>query len=847
MNTPRMQIEPASKCTPPVSTSAADEVRARVAKALLRKLSENCERYCVLAGYDDLPESFDTDIDFMVPAADFERIPEFVDEIGTEVGAKLFQVIPHEVSARALFLAAETGPTVTLLQLDSCSDYRHFGKLWLRADEVLEARRWHPRGFWIPAARHEFIYYLIKRVNKRDFRNIHGVRISRLYGEDPVGCSATLRRFWSEQSTAELAEMAAAGSWDSLARSLLRYRSELRRRSTEGLASKIKSRVQRVEHAWKRGTQPTGGWIAFIGPDGCGKSSIIDAISRELAPAFQRVVRYHLRPKALPARTASDAPVTDPHGRPSRGALASAMKLLYLFADYWIGYPRKVWTATVRTKLVLFDRYFYDIVVDPKRVRYGGPRWLLRLLARIVPRPGMVMLLDAPPHVLWSRKQEVSYEEVVRQRQQFACIASATARTIVIDAAQPISEVVIQARSAVIDHLSRRTRNRLGLGADPNCADLGSIEAPESVRGAEELQSIFSGQATILAPEPLNVRVISKKGRPKWILPEDAQRALPVLKSWRPYGVVSGVKWSVIKSACWLDVISMLPGVRSETLQCELAHWRERMPGLSDGWCITGYIGTPSPTQKALLFFIGPDAQVHAVVKVPLTPRAGSAILNEADILEKLHKVLPAPRMIFRDEQHGIAAQTWIGGANVVRAFSEEHLRLLTNFASQEIHVRLSDFRGEIIKHLPAISAALDPALLEDALSSLDQNEPLRSCIVHGDFTPWNLRRLPDGRLTLIDWEWARENGLPWQDVCRYFYLQDYLSREAANVWQIIKKEPLLVEYRRSYGLSIDATRGLTIYYLLTFLHEEQGDQSRVEYAANKIREVMIQAGRRIY
>ena len=50
----------------------------------------------------------------------------------------------------------------------------------------------------------------------------------------------------------------------------------------------------------------------------------------------------------------------------------------------------------IRTRLVIFDRYIYDLLVDSKRVRYGGPAWMLRLLARIVPRPELVILLDAP-------------------------------------------------------------------------------------------------------------------------------------------------------------------------------------------------------------------------------------------------------------------------------------------------------------------------------------------------------------------------------------------------------------------------------------------------------------------
>lgn len=840
MSTPGIQMRDAAEDESLPRRAAGNNVRAQVAELLLKKLSQRCERYCLLAGYESLPEGFETDIDFMVSAADFERVSRLVDEIGVETGARLFQVIPHEITACAYFLAAESGHAVNLLQIDSCSDYRHFGKLWLRADEVLEARRQHPRGFWIPAARHEFIYYLIKRVNKRDFSDSHGARLRRLYFEDPSGCGSLLKRFWSEESAALLSEMANAGEWEPLVREMARYRSELRRRSTEGNGAKIISCFQLARHTLERITQPTGGWIAFIGPDGCGKSTVIDAIARELAPAFQKTVKLHLRPKALPARLSDGAPVTDPHGEPVRGSFLSAMKLLYLFADYWIGYFRSVRTASVRTKLVLFDRYFYDILVDPKRVRYGGHQWLLKSLARIVPSPEMVLLLNAPPSVLWARKQEVSFDEVVRQQKQFARIAETIAQAVVIDSAQPASDVVKQARSAIVEYFSRRTHNRLGLSTTvvPSSARNKVIEPPGT---RPEPSSIFSGNAAIVAPESLKIRIISKNGEAKWIVPENSQRAFPVLDSWRPYGAASNVKWRVIKTACRMNTISALPGVRSETLPCDLTYWRERIPDLSDRWSIIAYIGSSSPTRKALLFFLGPDANVRAVAKVPIEPAAESAILNEANILERLQQLLPTPRILFRDEKRGIAAQTWIGGAHVAREFSEEHLSLLTSFASQDVHVRLSDFQEEVRKHFALIRPMLEPPLVEDALSWLDQTEQLRSCIMHGDFTPWNLRRLSDGRLTLIDWEWARENGLPWQDVCRYFYLQDYLFRGSANVWGSLIENPLLVQYRHYYGLSIEAARGLTIYFLLSFLSEEQWNQRRIEYTARKVREVMEQ------
>lgn len=439
--------------------------QSRVARLLLEKLSEQCESYCILTGYEGLPDSFDSDIDFMVSVRDFARMPNLIDEIAAATGTRLFQAIPHEVSARAFRLAAESDAGPNFIQPDSCWDYRHFGKLWLRADEVLAARRQHPRGFWIPGAAYEFIYYLIKRVNKSDFTQAHAARLSLLYRQDPSGSERLLQRFWKANSAAAMGKMATSGDWTPLIEGLGEFRAELRRHSAESFSAKVASYIRGGFHTIERVVQPTGGWIAFMGPDGCGKSSAIEGVVADFSPAFQKIVRFHLRPKSLPARANSDVSVTDPHGRPVRGGLFSVAKMFYLFADYWLGYLSGVRSATVRTRLVVFDRYFYDIVVDPERVLYGGPKWLPRFLAYFLPKPDMVFLLNADPEALWSRKQEVPYEEVVRQQKGYMELARRLKGTVIIDAARSKAEVVIAVREAILDHFSRRTRLRLHLAA----------------------------------------------------------------------------------------------------------------------------------------------------------------------------------------------------------------------------------------------------------------------------------------------------------------------------------------------------------------------------------------------
>lgn len=433
-------------------------IQAKAARLLINALAEKCTRYCILTGYESLPEKIDTDIDFMVDVSDFKRVPALLKKIAAEAGMSLFQAIPHEVSGRAFFLTTERDGHVTFVQPDCCSSYRHFGKLWLYPDEVLGSRRWHERGFWVPSAHCEFIYYLVKRINKRDITTDHQAKLLRLYAESPVKCRLWLNRLWGGRSAGALSEMAESSNWQPLIANLDNFRREMRRHSR-----KTFSFGASVSHVLDRILRPTGGWIAFTGPDGCGKSSVIEIIAADFAPAFQKVIRLHLRPKMLPARGPDNVPATDPHGQPVRGSLYSVMKMLYLLLDYWVGYVRKVRLQTIRSKLVIFDRYFYDILVDPERALYGGPRWLPKLLSRLIPQPEIVFVLNAPPDVLWSRKQEMPYKEVIRQQRDFRELARCIPGAVVIDASRPLEEVIRQVQQAMIYYFSLRTQRRLNL------------------------------------------------------------------------------------------------------------------------------------------------------------------------------------------------------------------------------------------------------------------------------------------------------------------------------------------------------------------------------------------------
>src|SRR5690348_10449973 len=256
--------------------SVRSEVKSTVARALIAKLASDCKAFCMLSGYEHLPDSFDTDIDFMVCMEDFPRIPALIQNLANQTSTRLFHTVGHELSARSFSLGYQAGDQLVIVQPDATGDYRHFDLLWLRAEEVLSARRWHPRGFWIPSAAHEFCYYLIKRLNKRRLDDEHGLKLHRLYLEDPAGCDLLIARFWKGRNREELKQMARNNNWDEMLPRLESFRAELRHNSDESPTEKLLSLPKQALDHLDRVIHPTGGWIAVMGPDGAGKSAVID-------------------------------------------------------------------------------------------------------------------------------------------------------------------------------------------------------------------------------------------------------------------------------------------------------------------------------------------------------------------------------------------------------------------------------------------------------------------------------------------------------------------------------------------------------------------------------------------
>ena len=347
--------------------------------------------------------------------------------------------------------------------MDFCSDYFRRGRRLLTADEILARREpavdetGTAKGYSVPPADVRFIYYLLKKIDKGELSDTHADYLSAQWHEDASSASDQLRRYWPGAADAELlAQAAATNEWDAVRAALPRLQRALRRsvpRSPAWLLGECRRRLGRA-------LRPTGLFVVFLGPDGSGKSSVIERLLDDLAPVFRRVRYVHLRPRVLGGGSAQAVPTLQPHALPPRGMLASTAKLSWLLADYVAGYALRVWPLTCRSTLVAFDRYFHDLLIDPKRYRYGGSPTLARWAARFVPQPDIWVVLDAPSAVLQARKAEVSHEESERQREAYLAFIRTRDRGGVVDASQSFDDVTADVAEGVLDFLARRLEAR---------------------------------------------------------------------------------------------------------------------------------------------------------------------------------------------------------------------------------------------------------------------------------------------------------------------------------------------------------------------------------------------------
>lgn len=223
-----------------------------------------------------------------------------------------------------------------------------------------------------------------------------------------------------------------------------------------------------INNKLRRFQQQPGYTIAFLGTDGSGKSTVINKITPILNEAFHNAVYYeHLRPNQFPSlarligrKEEFNGPVTNPHGSVSANYFGSLLRWSYYMLDYTLGFFLKIWPKkAIRSCVWIFDRYYYDYLIDPKRSCIKLPAWILKLGQFLIPEPDMIICLGTDAETIHNRKPELPLEEVKRQVEDLRKFCEGHKRAVWVDTGQYIEESTNEVMHTIINYMSHRFRN----------------------------------------------------------------------------------------------------------------------------------------------------------------------------------------------------------------------------------------------------------------------------------------------------------------------------------------------------------------------------------------------------
>ena len=399
-----------------------------------------------------------------------------------------------------------------------------------------------------------------------------------------------------------------------------------------------------------------------------------------------------------------------PHAKPASGVIGATARIAYLWADALLGWLPRMAVQRARSSLVILERGWFDLAVDPARYRLPPRPRAVRALGRLLPRPDLALLLDVRADLVRARKGELEFGEIERQLREWRpLLPRAGRRAYRLDATGSPEQALERALELIDRELE---------GRHPHIA---SATLPVRVAGS-------------IAHGGHSMALVEVGDRPRWLIPRRLGGRGPLrARLYRP------ARARQVPAALALEALASVGRLGAE-LPIDLE--RGLLPALRVALgrrdLQLGAVALSATAMQRVLVTLFADGRLVGFAKVSVAPEP---LRHERRVLDALARAKPRAFAVPRP----LALLQWEELTVLVLEPMIPRARAMRPFGASE---------RAVLEELSQLGNVLEPIL-----GSAPGLVP-----VHGDFAPWNTAPTRGGGYVVWDWEDARL-GLPLEDL----------------------------------------------------------------------------------